>query len=181
MIDKPDLNENLLIHFGIKGMKWGKRKQRPDEAQRKNVFKNAEQKKKVVIGLAVVGGAIAVGALLTKRGRNKMTDAAVTNYVQQRTARAQANNNPFGQLARKFKETKAASVPSPDHMIAEARMAGVRNQHTRRVNQALTDKSWRDSANFSRKVREMGAAKNNTPSLEEVRRRLQDPNYVWEL
>lgn len=29
IITKPELNEDLLMHFGVKGMRWGHRKQRP--------------------------------------------------------------------------------------------------------------------------------------------------------
>lgn len=178
MITNPPLDAVYIAHFGVKGMKWGRRKTRPDEAQRKQIFKNAEQKKKVIAGLAVVGGAVAVGVLLSKRGRNKVTDVAVTNYVQQRTARAQAGNNPFGQLARKFRDTKAASVPSPQQMMAEAQRAGVEQRSVQRVNRLMTDRNWRQSANFNKAARE---SLSSDVSLDEVRRRLQDPNYVWEL
>ena len=178
IIDKPPLDETYLEHFGKKGMKWGVRKKRPDEEQRKKIFQ--DRARKVLLGAAVVGGALAIGALMTKRGRIKATDAAVTNYVQQRQARAQAGKNPFGQLAQKFRDTKAASVPSPDQMIAEARMAGVRNRVEKAGNQRLADRSWRDAANFQRQARTMGP-KPDAPSIEQIRQRLQDPNYVWQL
>ena len=32
LITKPELNEDLLMHFGVKGMRWGHRKQRPVSA-----------------------------------------------------------------------------------------------------------------------------------------------------
>lgn len=35
LITKPDLNEDLLMHFGVKGMRWGHRKARPISALRR--------------------------------------------------------------------------------------------------------------------------------------------------
>lgn len=159
MIVNPPLDEAYLAHFGKKGMKWGVRKKRPDEAERKETFgpeakARAEKLRKLKIGLAVVGGVAVVGLVMTKSGRTKMTDVAVTNYVQQRTAQAQARGNPFGKLAKQFRDVKAASVPAPDTLIAEARMAGVRDRVFKEGSQKLSDRAWRDSANFNRIARE---------------------------
>ena len=35
LITKPELNEDLLMHFGVKGMRWGRRKQRPVSSLRR--------------------------------------------------------------------------------------------------------------------------------------------------
>jgi hypothetical protein len=176
VMEKPELNEDLLIHFGIKGMKWGRRRPRSDEQERKAIFKNADRKRKLIVGAAVVGGALAIGMLLSKRGRIKATDAAVTNYVQQRQARAQAGQNPFGQLAKKFRDTKAASVPSPDVMVAEARMAGVRNRVFKASDQVVVDQTRRNVSGLQRNIQDQGLG-----DLREVQRKLNDPSHVWEL
>lgn len=180
MIENPPLNDDLLAHFGIKGMRWGRRKKRPDEDERKKIFKNADRNRKIAVGIAVIGGAAAVALIMSKRGRTKVTDVLVTNTVMKRQANFQRKNNPFGQLAQKFRDTKAASVPSPDQMVAEARMAGVRNQFEKAGNQRLTDKSWRDAANLRRQTREIPPDR-GLADLEEVKRRLADPNHVWQL
>jgi hypothetical protein len=188
MIENPPLNEDLLIHFGVKGMKWGHRKQRPDEGERKETFKNADRNRKIKVGLAVVGGALVVGLLLSKRGRTKVTDAAVTNFVQSRQARAQAGKNPVANLAQRFRDVKAKSIPSPDQMVADARMARVRNAVDKAGAQRLTDKAWRDQARLSSLTRDMDSTTNsllrgnaNALNLAETQRRLSDPNYVWKL
>lgn len=207
MIQNPPLDEDLLIHFGVKGMRWGQRNPRADEGERKATFGKSDNnssssrgnagsnsgggmsgKKKVAIGLAVVGGAIAVGLILKKTGATKLTDGAVTQWAQGRSAKQQAAANPVKKLAQKFRDTKAASVPSPNQMIADARMAGVRNSVNAQGAQRLTEKAWRDQANISRLTRSMDSTTNsllsgnsNFPSLEETRRRLADPNFVWNL
>jgi hypothetical protein len=49
VIDKPDLDEDLLIHYGVAGMKWGKTRARGKSADikkaRGNVAKRAEKYK----------------------------------------------------------------------------------------------------------------------------------------
>lgn len=186
--DPAEFDEDVLEHFGVKGMKWGRRKQRSDEDDRKATFQNADRNRKIKVGIAVAGGALAVGLILSKRGRTKAIDAATTNYVQSRNARFQASKNPFGALAQKFRDTKAAAVPSPDRLIADARMAGVRNAVNREGNQRITERAWRDSANLRRQARDMDnttnsllRGNNRALDLAETRRRLADPNYVWQL
>lgn len=174
--EKPPLAEVHLSHIGVKGMRWGKRKVRPDEAERKKTFgpeakARAEKIRKIKMGLAVVGGVAVVGLVMTKSGRTKMTDVAVTNYVQQKTAQAQARGNPFGKLTQKFRDVKAASIPdpsslpAPDNLIAEARMAGVRDRVFRGGSQKLSEQAWRDSANFNRLARENSEMNNATQNL----------------
>ena len=164
MTEKPPLDEYLLAHFGIKGMKWGKRKVRPDEQKRKDTFSpaaKAERIRRIRNGALVVGGAVAVGLLLSKRGRTAITNNAVTNYAQQRSANNQASANPFSNLAQKFRDVNAASVPSPNEMVANARMAGVRNAVNREGAQRLTDRAWRDQARLSNLTRDMDATTNS--------------------
>ena len=161
MIENPPLDEDLLIHFGIKGMKWGKRKVRPDEAERKKLFAKGSRSRKVAIGAAAVGGALAISYLMTKRGQTKIADMAVSQYTQTRVARAQAGNNPFGNLAKKFRDTKAASIPSPAEMTAQARMAGVRDRVFKGGSQKLTDQAWRDQARLSQLSRSMSDTTND--------------------
>lgn len=180
--DASDFVDEELAHIGVKGMKWGHRKKRSDEEERKKTFKNADRNRKIAVGLAVVGGAAAVGLLLSKTGRAKVTDAVVTNTVMKRQAQFQRKNNPFGQLAQKFRDTKAASVPSPDQMIAEARMAGVRNRVNLAGNRRLTDETWRNQARLGSLKRDMDESTNNLLKgtdanlrLSEMRRQLQGP------
>jgi hypothetical protein len=64
--EKPQLNEDLLIHFGIKGMKWGVRK---SKSSSDSSGKKMSTKKKVAIGAGVAVGAAAVAFALTRRGK----------------------------------------------------------------------------------------------------------------
>lgn len=159
MIENPPLDENLLIHFGVKGMKWGQRKKRPDESQRASVFNKANAKK-VATGAAVAAGVLAVAAVMTKSGRNKMTNLVTTNFVRTRQAKAQANNSPFGELTNMFREVKASAVPSPNQMMAQARMSGVRNVVDKSGAQRLTDAAWRDQARLAQLRRDMDSTTN---------------------
>jgi hypothetical protein len=160
MIEKPPLDENLLIHFGVKGMKWGRRKKRPDEAERSKIFNKANAKR-AARGALVVGGALAVGALLTKSGRTKAVDLATTNFVRSRAAQAQSKQRPFGELTSMFREVKASALPSPNQMMADARMASVRNAVDKSGAQRLTDQAWRDSARLSQLRRDMDSTTNS--------------------
>lgn len=159
-------SEEALEHFGTKGMKWGQRKKRADEQDRKKTFgpaainARAERAQKIRRGAIVVAGAIAIGLVLSKRGRTVVTDMAVTNYAQQRSARSQAAANPISDLARRFRDVKAASVPSPNQMLADSRMAAVRNTFNRSGAQRLTDSAWRDQARLTQLSREMDATTN---------------------
>lgn len=162
MYANPPLDETYLAHFGKKGMKWGVRKKRPDEKERKETFgPNAERNRKIRNGVLVAGGVLAVGLLLSKRGRIAATNTAVTNYAQQRAAKQQAAANPFSDLAKRFRNVKAASVPSPNEMIANARMAGVRNEVFKAGNRGLTDRAWRDQARLSTLARDMDSTTNS--------------------
>lgn len=66
VIDKPPLDEDLLVHFGIKGMRWGVRKSSSSGGSSK---KKMSTKKKVAIGAGVAVGAAAVAFALTRRGK----------------------------------------------------------------------------------------------------------------
>lgn len=177
--EKPELNEDLLIHFGVKGMKWGRRRKRPDEAQRGKVFSKANGVK-LAKGAAVVAGVVLVAAVLTKSGRTKMVDVATSSYVSNRTAARTAKANPVTGLIRKFKDVKTASLPKPPSLspaetqnIARLQLA----QRTRRAQEEaqrfarsqaiqreglnrLTDKTWRDQARMSRLISEMDSTTN---------------------
>lgn len=64
--EKPPLDEDLLVHFGIKGMKWGVRKRSDSDG---NAKPKMSTKKKVAIGATVAVGAAAVAYILATRGQ----------------------------------------------------------------------------------------------------------------
>lgn len=75
--EKPSLDE--LTHFGVKGMKWGVRKNRGGKSQ------GMSTKKKVLIGAAVVGAGVAV-ALIAKNGRIPSATLSPSQWESIRTA-----------------------------------------------------------------------------------------------
>lgn len=60
--EKPPLDDELLMHFGVKGMRWGHRN--PDDPPNKT-----STTKKVAIGVGVVAGAAAAAYIISRRGK----------------------------------------------------------------------------------------------------------------
>lgn len=106
--EKPPLNEDLLVHFGVKGMKWGVRRAARTASRRSSggdtirgilksrIYESAKNKArgnqgmnfttKVGLATVVVGGSVAVGYILAKRGDAKRSS-------QEYSATAQAGQN----------------------------------------------------------------------------------------
>lgn len=188
--EKPALDENLLIHFGIKGMKWGVKKNGqprllPGARTSMNVGHKIGKKihdarvsradkpkmstaKKVAIGAAVVGGAAAATFVLTKTGRTTIGSLAT---------RFRASKPTTTLIPKKTSITPVSHIPSPSQLMSEASQAATRNRGVAPINRALTEKSWRDAALMKRATRETS----RIPSVGEISRNLQDPNYVWHL
>lgn len=61
IIEKPPLNEELLVHFGVRGMKWGQRKDRA-QAKIKEAVGNISTKQKIE-ATAAIGAAATIGVL----------------------------------------------------------------------------------------------------------------------
>jgi hypothetical protein len=103
--EKPALNEDLLVHFGVKGMRWGVKKvaNRSSGGETiRGLLKSRVSKEikdrlrpktgmsmatKAGIGLAVVGGSAAVGYLLAKRGDIVVKSPAVQYRKHQESGR----------------------------------------------------------------------------------------------
>jgi len=66
--------DDFLMHYGVKGMKWGRRKERPEGETRFTPEQKAKFKKAaVIIGTAAVVGAVAVGtAYVAKNSGSKV-------------------------------------------------------------------------------------------------------------
>jgi hypothetical protein len=167
--EKPPLDEDLLMHFGIKGMKWGHRKTRSSSSSGHTGSKQKMSTgKKVAIGAAVVGGAAAAAFILTKTGR--LPIRSLGNRF--RSPQLRSSFVPKTVLA-----TPVSHIPSPARLMAEANQAAVRNRSVPAMNRTLTEKTWRDAALMRRTARESS----RIPSVGEVARNLQDPNYVWHI
>lgn len=73
--EKPPLNEDLLVHFGVKGMKWGVRKQRTSsesekEPEKQPRFSEKTRRTATLVAVGVGALAVAVGAIyLSKKMR----------------------------------------------------------------------------------------------------------------
>src|SRR4051794_16711747 len=84
--EKPPLDEDLLMHFGVPGMKWGHRKPRESGSSsgRSSAPKQGmSTKKKVAVGVGVgvaVAGAAAAAYFLARSGKSPVS--AMTKVVR---------------------------------------------------------------------------------------------------
>lgn len=141
IVNEEDLDA-FIAHYGIRGMKWGKRKARSpeEEAHRKAMFK------KVAITSAVVAGAALTAVVLKQHGNAQAAKAV-------EAAAKFARENPV--------QGRTGGAPSPFEMRMQAGIAAQRIAMDKIGNQSLTDKAWRDSANLARERRAMEDVTNN--------------------
>jgi hypothetical protein len=79
---KPPLNEALLIHWGKRGMHWGVRHPRPDEAERKRIFgPRAKKYSKDAVNASVSTGAAAVEKTIQASGGTSLGQLALLTTV----------------------------------------------------------------------------------------------------
>lgn len=206
--DKPPLDEDLLMHFGVPGMKWGHRKAR-DTGGSGRSGGSASPKKPMSVKtktiLAGVGVSLAVGGaatayILAKRSGVKIPKVATAGRIERALARYPARNvKPLlnaphvspGLPSRQL----LSRAPSPFQMRLQAGQAAHENMLSRLGNQKLTDKTWRDAVKIKRMSREMDDAtssllrgnsdalkrSNSFMSVADIRKAMDDPNHVWEL
>jgi hypothetical protein len=99
--------DDVLEHFGVKGMKWGVRKARTSTSSKGEKEEAPKQgmsnRKKAVIGAAVVGGVVLAGAIVAhKKG---VTIQSVRNSVSRKTGEAAVNG-----ILKKTGQTKTPSL-----------------------------------------------------------------------
>lgn len=124
IVEKPPLDDELLSHFGVKGMRWGVRKAAQKAAGgsgggetirgilKNRIYESAKNRArgkrgmgfmtKATIGVAVVAGSVAVGHVLAKRGR----------------ARAEEQSAQYNERADLGREAYRANLPSLGGMKA---------------------------------------------------------------
>lgn len=73
-----DYDEEELMHYGVKGMRWGHRKSSyaPDGDYR------ARRRRRVIAGVAGAAAAIGAGALLARTGRGKLVRSAIAGHAR---------------------------------------------------------------------------------------------------
>lgn len=205
--DKPPLDEDLLIHFGVPGMKWGHRKARETSGPRSGRSsgpsggsgsgraaapqkKGWSTKKKVAVAGAGVGiavGAAAAAYILMKRGGVKT--GAVSKIVAKVESKAASgtkspwpSSSPAKSAFPRYSTYPMVGDPSPHQMRLAAGMAANRNALDRVGAQRLTESVWRSQVNLARTNRiNSELSKETLGNLDWVRQKLADPNHVWKL
>lgn len=169
--------DDFLEHYGVKGMRWGHRKVRPDEAERKALF--GPKAKKIAMGTAAVAGALAVAYVVSRSGGIKVGAGGLTDPRSDLYEATVAGKKAATATFARTSTTKLADIPSPESLMADARMAGVRNAVFRENNQRITERAWRDAANLSRIERASNLTATTMPSIDDIRNMLADPSYQW--
>lgn len=129
--------DDYLEHYGVKGMKWGVRKDRrertPEQKARRDKAKSVA--KKAAVGLAVVGGAVAVG------------------YATRNTPQVQMAKFVVNSHKNVFKENVKSATSSAAYKLGEARISG-------NVKRAQRNNAKLDSNNDFRKASNIYEAAN---------------------
>jgi hypothetical protein len=130
---KPALED--LQHFGVKGMKWGVRKARAPSTKSSSddeVKTGMSNRKKAIIGAAVVTGVVVAGLVVAKH--KGVTVSSVRNTLQKKVGERAATKAIEKVATRKQKSiTEQALSNSQRQQIAAARqrMAQNRANHDR--------------------------------------------------
>jgi hypothetical protein len=152
--EKPDLDEDLLVHFGIKGMKWGQKK--TSSSGDSPGKKPMSTKKKVAIGAAAVAGATAVAFVIARRGKTQMPPAFrnSTTTSKGKAASSTISQSEWKKRVADLRADMASANADQDRWMRRQGLGAHLNKKTSDV----------DMGNIS-----------------DVRRALNDPNHVWEL
>jgi len=169
--EKPPLDEALLIHYGKRGMKWGVRNVRPDEAQRKARF--GPKAKKIALGVAAVGGAVAAGYILSRNGDMKISAGGLTDpsspLYSTMTAGKQAAS--YTMSNKRAMSTSVSALPSGQKLSASPAISRAINRSASATR--VSDRASRLTSAAKRAGFDLG-------DLNAVRDAMNDPNFVWE-
>ena len=124
IIEKPDLDEDLLMHFGIKGMKWRKRKKSKHNPNAMEDYKNAVNRKNYARKGATKAGLEAIK--FAERYKRLNTNVNLTNkgYISsQHGGQAGARFGPGIYAARKRKEENDRKERGKNAMYGDSRYA----------------------------------------------------------
>ena len=98
IIEKPELNEDTLTHFGIKGMKWRKRKADKKAQKRNEKYVANKMADDIESGRRHLHKGVAPGGDITKDGTYIPTVDRYKNYYNLSISRTKTNKNGFGSL-----------------------------------------------------------------------------------
>ena len=145
--------DDYLQHYGVKGMKWGVRKDRgertPEQQARRDKAKSVA--KKAAVGLALVGGAVAVGY-------------ATRNTPQVRMAKFVVNSHK-----NVFKEDVKSAASSAAFKLGEARMSGNVKRAQRNSAKLTSNNDFRKASNIYEAANRLNVNK-NPPKNKDVNR-----------
>lgn len=157
--DKPPLDEDLLMHFGVKGMKWGRRKVRDSTSQSPSSSRNTRLTtvKKVALGTALVGGAAASAYLLSRVGGVKTSQISKASLLEGE------------KLIQQAAQLRADAPLNAQRQMARAMQAKT-NDLTVLASSARMQQMMREMENTPRV---------NLSSLPAVKRALNQPKRAW--
>ena len=146
--------DDVLEHFGVKGMKWGVRKQRTTSSSSGGSKKEGmSAKKKRAIQVAVVGGALVAGVLLAHQGRTRLSStgsaasrgSSVAGRILSSRGRTSARNVSSAPKITAAQRRQIAQIRAGRRQAA-ATAATIRNDMARLVREANADLRARDNA-----------------------------------